>query len=57
MTNKELAEWILRFPEDEMTYYCVAFNGCGAIALAHTGTSWEQAKDAFICGTSVLEDD
>ena len=54
-TNKELADWILRVPEDEMTYYCVAINGCGAIAMNTTGNSFEEMKDAFKYAIFALE--
>ena len=53
MTNKELAEWILRFPEEDMTYHCVAINGCGAVAVASTGTD-DEMKDALAYGALVL---
>ena len=54
-TNKELASWILRFPEDEMSYYCIAINGCGAIALNTTGNFGDEMKDALKYGIFALE--
>ena len=57
-TNQELADWVLRFPEEEMVYYCVAINGCGAIALSSTSKSSEETnamKDAFEYALFALE--
>ena len=54
--NKELSDWVSRYPESEMTYYCVAINGCGAIALMNTGGTTEAFRDAMIYALFALEE-
>lgn len=49
-SNKEMADWVLRFPDDEMTYHCIAINGCGAIGIMTTGPDKETLIDALKYG-------
>ncbi len=56
-TNRELADWILEFPEDEMSYHIVAFNGCGAVAFNSNRDSLDEMIDAFKYAAMTLAHD